>query len=284
MSRVAPLSRNFLRRLALVASLIALAMLSLPQFADAGERRSKGAHGKRSHAAARHHAPRIKNVGGRRSDLYGHARPKHYRNGHPAYRSGAQLASGRRTEGVYGYRRGWGGSGVYRVRESTAERVRSVRAFDRPYDGYTNGRGYGGLGYGLPLVIGADSGYRRGETTSERVRSIRAFDRPYDGYYNGRGYGFRGGSYGTPQIIQVTPSGEAPVAAPVMAPTMEGALLEGDCALDQFCTVRLGPYTNSPKIITLNTTDAPVGPDTSKEVPPGDEPEVYEAPEGEPVK
>lgn len=283
MSRVAPLSQIFLRRLALVASLIALAMLSFPQFADAGERRSSGAHGKRSHASARHHAPRIKNVGGRRSDLYGHAKPRHFRNGHPAYRSGAKLASGRRTEGVYSYRRGWSGSGVYRVRESTAERVRSVRAFDRPYDGYSNGRGYARLGYGLPLLLEANSRFASRESTSERVRSIRAFDRPYDGYYNGRGYGGRGGSYGTPLIIQVGPSGAAPVAAPEMAPTMEGALLEGECALDQFCTVRLGPYTNSPKIITLNSTGEPVGTDM-KDVPPADEPEVYEAPEGEPVK
>ncbi len=163
------------------------------------------------------------------------------------------------------------------------KRVRSVRAFDRPYDGYYNGRGYGRLGYGVPLVIGAGSGYGRGESTSERVRSIRAFDRPYDGYYNGRGYGGRGGSYGTPLIIQVTPSGAAAVAAPEMAPTMNGALLEGDCALDQFCTVRLGPYTNSPKIITLNTTGVAVGSEAAP-VAPADEPEVYEAPEGEPVK
>jgi hypothetical protein len=181
---------------------------------------------------------------GRRTDLYGYG-PRNVRD-HGHVRSGVQLSSGRRTEGVYRWRKGWDNG---------------RRHVDRRDD----------------LLPGFD--YR----TRRYVSDVRRFDpyirdRGYDGFDNGFGYGrsWGYGYYGAePLVIPVT--GDA-ASAPA-----GGAIIDGSCQAAVYCVVRLGPYANSPKIITLNATVNPGEPEIDA-APPADDPELYEleAPEGEP--
>ena len=47
--------------------------------------------------------------------------------------------------------------------------------------------------------------------------------------------------------------------SPIGADTGGNVLLEAPCEAGEYCTLRLGPYTNSPKIITLNKSGSTLG-------------------------
>ena len=229
MSRVTRIFRYFPGQAVVAAAFLALALTASGGVALAGERM----HIKRQHAV-KHHAPRQMMVSGRRTDLYGYG-PRHVRD-HGHARSGVMLSSGRRTEGIYRWRKGWDNG---------------RRHIDRRDD----------------LLPGFD--YR----TRRYVSDVRRFDpyvrdRGYDGFDNGFGYGryWGYGAYGAePLIIPVTGDG---------ATAADGAAVAGNCQTDAYCVVRLGPYANSPKIITVNSTGEAVEPEP--DAAPVDDPEVYQ--------
>jgi hypothetical protein len=227
MSRVIRILSLTARTAALAGALLGFTLSGLATPSVAGERM----HMKRHHAV-KHHAPRPPLASGRRTDLYGYA-PRVKGHGH--VRSGVVLSSGRRTEGVYRWRKDWD---------------KGRRHVNRRDD----------------LLPGFD--YR----TRRYVSDVRRFDpyvrdRGYDGFDNGFGYGryWGYGSYAEPLIIPVT-GDDAPAAA--------GAAVGGNCQTDAYCVVRLGPYANSPKIITLNSTGEAVLPEP--DAAPVEDPEVYE--------
>lgn len=90
------------------------------------------------------------------------------------------------------------------------------------------------------------------------------------GYRHHGGHHGYGNRYGTGAAIIVV--GTLASAEAVSGGGHDGpAQLSGACAANTYCTVRLGPYSNSPKIITLNTSGVTV------------EPEVIAAPEPVPA-
>jgi hypothetical protein len=211
---------------AFAAAFLAFALTASAVPAQGGER----GHIKRQHAV-KHHAPRQLRASGRRTDLYGYKTPRIGDHGH--VRSGVKFASGRRTEGIHRWRKGW-----------------------------DHGRDFARRGDLLP---GFDYRTRRYVSDARRFDPyIR--DRGYDGYDNGFGYGRDWGYDSGPLVIPVT--GDAGVPA-------DSAIANGSCQTATYCVVRLGPYANSPKIITLNATGNPGEPDL-KAAPPVEDPEVYE--------
>lgn len=120
-----------------------------------------------------------------------------------------------------------------------------------------------------------------GRNTTPRYERRRSEFR--HGGYKGRDGGrhFRG--HGGAKFIDVGQGarigGISIVAATIVGSPTEaqnddiagGATLEGACAPGEYCTVRLGPYVNSPKIITLNTAkSAPAASGTAQHTDDGD--------------
>ena len=124
---------------------------------------------------------------------------------------------------------------------------------------------------------GYDGGYGRRHGSS--VRWHRDDRRPHIGRHandvDHRRYG--GGNFGNATIVQI---GQMPGQySPPPGPNQP--LVEGDCARDTYCTVRLGPYSNSPKIITVNAQGRELNQRTLDD--PQDDP-ILESPEGSGAK
>ena len=224
---------SFTARKAAIAGALLGCFTGISADAVAGERMQI-----KRHQVVKNHAPRLPLASGRRTDLYGYAPRRIDRHGHE--RSGVVLSSGRRTEGIYRWRNGWN------------------KGWD---NGWDNGHRY--VNRRDDLLPGFDYRTRRFVSDQRRFDPyIR--DRGYDGYDNGFGYGriWGYGSYAEPLIIPVTGDGAAPAA--------DGASVAGSCQTDTYCVVRLGPFLNSPKIITLNS-----GREQPQAAPAAD-PEVYE--------
>lgn len=145
----------------------------------------------------------------------------------------------------YGYGRGWGN-------------------LSREYSGH---RGYRYVKHGGKRYARGGRGYRGGHNDAYHVGPVPPFypnniRRYHGGKYNRANRGYNGGyardtssgaliislrSGNSGQVDKLAASGTTPK-------------IEGDCNAGDYCTVRLGPYPDSPKIITLNTQNRDNGP------------------------
>jgi hypothetical protein len=183
----------------------------------------------------------------------------------------------RRDRGKELYDAGYGANPAF-----FAARRGAKGAYDSGYGAnsefYTSAPGWrrfydSGYGANPEIYAGSRPFLRQGGVgSSVRWRSLDR--RPHIGYggVERRHFGSNV-NYGNIGIVNL---GEQPTAAGVEVDP-SAPLVEGDCARDQFCSVRLGPYRTSPKIITVNSSGALLG---NRVV---DEPQtdpVIEAPEG----
>jgi hypothetical protein len=189
----------------------------------------------------------------------------------------------RRDKGRELYDAGYGANPAF-----FAARRGAKGAYDSGYGAnsefYTSAPGWrrfydAGYGANPEIYAGSKPFLRQGGVgSSVRWRSLDR--RPHIGYGAGdvgrRHFGSNV-NYGNIGIVNL---GEQQTSAGVEVDP-SAPLVEGDCARDKYCTVRLGPYRTSPKIITVNSSGAMLG---NRVVDDPQSDTVIEAPEGKKPK
>lgn len=206
------------------------------------------------------HRSKQMNVAGKRTGYYGHRGNRGHRGYRNTYRSGSVLRNGAGRNGV---RHGDRGShradrGYRNNRKHYGDRGRSNAGYrHNRRDGYQRGRDYSNTRHHRRNIL-RPGGKRY-------AHNIRRYDRygkrggyrDYrlrGGYDNYRGHRRGGRDYyrsiaGGALIIASGSDYQDPYYDSAYADTEPQ--LEGDCSDGIYCTIRLGPYSNSPKIITL---------------------------------
>ncbi|MEM7462528.1 MAG: hypothetical protein AAF362_07570 [Pseudomonadota bacterium] len=228
---------------------------------------SSGGHGGGKPRMRSGHRSKQMYVGGKRTGYYGKRGYGRYKN---TYRSGSALRNPGTRHGARHHDRG---------RHHADRGHRNNRNYARDRGRYNDGhRGYRRDGY----RGGRDYGYRGGRDHryskhhrkhyqypggKRYAHNVRRYDRyGKRNYY--RDYGFRGGYDGFRRhhrrggndyyrdimggalVISSGPGYQDPYYDdPAYATTVP--VIEGDCSPGEYCTIRLGEYFNSPKIITL---------------------------------
>lgn len=130
------------------------------------------------------------------------------------------------------------------------------------------------------VILGSFNSYpasKRIRVKKHRTHHRKYRDRDYNYAYKHRNYRGYYGYYDHPRyerslvngslVISInnnTENAEQPVEQLEAGAMVSGSsvLLEGPCDVGEYCTLRLGPYSNSPKIITLNESGSMLGAET----------------------
>jgi hypothetical protein len=194
-----------------------------------------------------------------RSGFYGESYGRKTYDGYGGHDWRAKHRDKRRDRGKELYDAGYGSNPAF-----FAARRGAKGAYDPGYGAnsefYTSAPGWrrfydAGYGANPEIYAGSKPFLRQGGVgSSVRWRSLDR--RPHIGYggVEHRRFGSNV-NYGNIGIVNL---GEQPTAAGVQVDP-SAPLVEGDCPRDEFCSVRLGPYRTSPKIITVNSSGTLLG-------------------------
>ncbi len=214
-----------------------------------------------------------------RSGYYGEGYGRKTYDGYGGHDWRAKKRDNRRDRGKELYDAGYGSNPAF-----FAARRGAKGAYDSGYGAnsefYTSAPGWrrfydAGYGANPEIYAGSKPFLRQGGIgSSVRWRSLDR--RPHIGYGSSGVEHRRFGNNINNGNIGIVNLGEMPAAAGVEVDP-SAPLVEGDCARDKYCTVRLGPYRTSPKIISVNSSGAMLG-NRAVDEPQSDT--VIEAPEG----